>query len=114
MKKNIWFILCAGVLAFFMIVLAGAQGGAASDSGKRVYEDKCALCHGRNGKGDGPAAAALSPRPADFNSSKFWQSTSDKKIADTIRNGHGVMPAFNLTADQIQAVIDYLKQSFKK
>jgi mono/diheme cytochrome c family protein len=114
MKNNVWCILCAGVLAFFTIVLAETQISAASDSGKKLFDDKCALCHGRNGKGDGPAAAALSPKPVDFKSSKFWQSTSDKKIADTIRNGHGVMPAFDLSDDQIQAVIDYLKQSFKK
>jgi cytochrome c6 len=114
MGKNVWCILCAGVLAFFTIVLAEAQISAASDSGKKLFDDKCALCHGRNGKGDGPAGAALSPRPADFTSPKFWQNITDKKIADTIRNGHGVMPGFNLSDDQIQAIIDYLKQSFKK
>jgi len=114
MKKIVWRIFCAGVLAFSWIVLADAQMTAASNSGKKLYEDKCAICHGRNGKGDGPAGAALDPKPADFTRSKFWQKGVDKKIVDTIRNGHGVMPAFDLTADQIQAITDYLEQAFKK
>ena len=114
MKKNVWRIFYAGVLAFSWIVLADAQATAASDSGKKLYEDKCAICHGRNGKGDGAAGAALDPKPADFTRSKFWQKGVDKKIADTIRKGHGVMPAFDLSADQVQAIIDYLKQAFEK
>jgi copper transport protein len=34
--------------------------------GKEVYEQNCVTCHGPNGRGDGPLAASLRPRPADF------------------------------------------------
>jgi len=34
--------------------------------GKRIYEKHCLVCHGPTGRGDGPAARALNPRPADF------------------------------------------------
>ncbi|MFN8635641.1 MAG: copper resistance protein CopC [Chloroflexota bacterium] len=34
--------------------------------GKEVYEQQCVTCHGPNGRGDGPLAASLRPRPADF------------------------------------------------
>lgn len=34
--------------------------------GKQIYDDKCAACHGASGKGDGPAAAALNPKPANL------------------------------------------------
>jgi len=34
--------------------------------GKELYVGNCAPCHGANGAGDGPAAASLNPRPADF------------------------------------------------
>ncbi len=33
------------------------------DSGAKMYNEYCASCHGKDGKGDGPAAAALTPRP---------------------------------------------------
>src|SRR5579859_1030399 len=35
-------------------------------SGKQMYAGYCASCHGVNGRGDGPAAAALKARPADL------------------------------------------------
>jgi len=35
-------------------------------SGKQMYADYCAPCHGVAGKGDGPAAPALKTAPADL------------------------------------------------
>ena len=31
-----------------------------------LFKERCAACHGDGGRGDGPAAAALSPPPADL------------------------------------------------
>ena len=38
----------------------------ASNSGKEMFNNYCAVCHGRHGKGDGPAAAALKVPPTDL------------------------------------------------
>ena len=35
-------------------------------SGKEMFMAYCAVCHGKEGKGDGPAASALKKRPADL------------------------------------------------
>jgi mono/diheme cytochrome c family protein len=89
--------------------------GAEYGQGKTLYENKCLMCHGADGKGKGPAAAAFNPKPADFTDAKFWQRKDvDKFITDTVENGHGMMPAFNLKPDEIKAIIDYLSQAFKK
>ena len=34
--------------------------------GKTMYQSYCAVCHGKLAKGDGPAASALTKRPADL------------------------------------------------
>lgn len=34
--------------------------------GKELYREHCGGCHGAGGKGDGPAAAGMDPRPANF------------------------------------------------
>ncbi len=34
------------------------------DQGKLIYESNCKVCHGLTGKGDGPIASQLDPRPA--------------------------------------------------
>jgi putative copper resistance protein D len=35
-------------------------------NGLHLYSEHCAICHGADGYGDGPAAAGLRPRPADL------------------------------------------------
>jgi mono/diheme cytochrome c family protein len=35
-------------------------------SGKEMFDSYCASCHGKDGKGDGPAASALKQPPADL------------------------------------------------
>jgi high-affinity iron transporter len=34
--------------------------------GRSIYQSTCSVCHGITGRGDGPQAAALSPRPANL------------------------------------------------
>jgi mono/diheme cytochrome c family protein len=34
--------------------------------GGQIFQDNCAGCHGSGGEGNGPAAAGLTPRPADL------------------------------------------------
>ena len=35
-------------------------------NGQQMYESYCAACHGKTGKGDGPAASALKTPPSDL------------------------------------------------
>jgi mono/diheme cytochrome c family protein len=47
---------------------AGATRAAGPDpaQGRKLYEQHCELCHGTNGKGDGPLADQLKVRPPDL------------------------------------------------
>ena len=40
--------------------------------GKTVFQINCASCHGNTGHGDGPAAAALNPKPRNFTEG-YWK-----------------------------------------
>lgn len=55
-------------------------------AGAATYTQYCAVCHGNEGKGDGPGAAALNPKPADF-SAEHVQILSDGGLFWFISNG---------------------------
>jgi mono/diheme cytochrome c family protein len=89
--------------------------GQGNDTGRALYEEKCMICHGQNGKGNGPAAAALSPPPKDLNRPEFWkQKNVNQLIADQVKHGKGLMPAFSLSDDEIKAIIEFMSHTFKK
>jgi mono/diheme cytochrome c family protein len=106
----------AAMFIFLLTAFAWASGagGDELERGKDLYAAKCQICHGANGRGDGPAAAAFTPKPADFTNPSFWKNNATEKITKTVTKGKGQMPAFNLKPDEIKAVIDYLEHDFKK
>jgi mono/diheme cytochrome c family protein len=54
---------------------------------KEMFDSRCAACHGTAGKGDGPGAAALNPKPRNY-TDKAWQaSVTDEQIKKTIVYG---------------------------
>jgi mono/diheme cytochrome c family protein len=67
----------AGLLGPAALVLAtGAPAPWAAPrgdarAGAQLYAQKCAVCHGETGKGDGPAEFVLFPKPRDLTSGKF-------------------------------------------
>ncbi|MEM7828397.1 MAG: c-type cytochrome, partial [Candidatus Aenigmatarchaeota archaeon] len=55
--------------------------------GKKIYEERCAMCHGVSGKGDGPAGKALNPPAADFTDDVWKHGSSDGEIFMVITEG---------------------------
>lgn len=53
--------------AFSLFVLTVAEGRTQDVSyGEAEYRDSCAVCHGVDGRGDGPLADELQKRPTDL------------------------------------------------
>ena len=57
--------------------------------GKALFEGKgtCFNCHGKEGKGDGPAGAILNPSPRNFTNCKFHKKRKDGEFFWVIKNG---------------------------
>ncbi len=112
MKHFILAVLLSAVPLAMFLWPAGSAGQDV-EQGRNIYNEKCQFCHGIKGNGDGPAAASLSPKPANFNDRNVWQKYDEKKMSEIIRNGKGMMPAFDLKPDEIKAVIDYIARTYK-
>jgi mono/diheme cytochrome c family protein len=83
-------------------------------SGKKLADTNCVSCHGASGKGDGPAAAALNPKPADWTSAKV-QSESEGELFWKISNGRGPMPPWKHLPDKDRwDLVAYVKSLGKK
>jgi mono/diheme cytochrome c family protein len=54
------------ILSVLLVPLAGAATAAEMSYGEAEYLNSCAVCHGLEGKGDGPLGDELVRRPADL------------------------------------------------
>lgn len=79
-------------------------------SGKKIFDANCQTCHGRKAKGNGPAAVALNPKPANL-TAKNVQNQKLGNLYYRVSNGHLDMPAWksSLSQKQIWAVVAYVK-----
>ena len=55
--------------------------------GKSLFGVNCASCHGDTGHGDGPAAAALNPKPRNFTESYWRYGGGLARVVRTITEG---------------------------
>ena len=77
--------------------------------GKKVAEVNCVSCHGAKGKGDGAAAVALNPKPADWTSKKV-QAESDGEIFWKLSTGRGAMPSWKFLPENDRwALVRYIR-----
>ena len=78
--------------------------------GQALFAEHCAVCHGRRGAGDGPAAATLQPRPPDLRAHHVALHTAGD-IFWWISHGRPPMPAFadRLDPDARWHLVNYLR-----
>jgi mono/diheme cytochrome c family protein len=94
----------------------GATAGAADDLGSKVFAQRCALCHGPDGHGDGPGSKALNPTPRNFHDTAYMSSRTDAQLLETIHKGKGAMPKWGgvLSEAEITAVFAHVRELGKK
>jgi len=114
-------ILAAAGLAAARTPLAARSTPAFQPAaGEAVYQQRCEICHGADGDGNGAAAVNMDPRPRDFRrgwykirSTATGQLPTDPDLVQIITDGMPgtTMPAWGeiLTPEEVQAVAVYIK-----
>lgn len=89
--------------------------------GKALFEGKgtCFNCHGKEGKGDGPAGQILNPSPRNFTNCKFHKKRKDGELFWVIKNGSpgtGMVPLVPAAINEEEAwtIINYERSFCKK
>src|SRR5450631_2589774 len=59
-------LFCFAASAQQTVVKAVRPAATSSLDGKSLFQEYCAVCHGKDAKGGGPAAEALKQRPSDL------------------------------------------------
>ena len=96
----------------FVFTCAALSSACTSDEarGRELYEQHgCAVCHGVEGRGDGPSAKRLAVPPRDLTDMRFYrEGASSDAIAKSIRAGAGrnnAMPAFaDITPEEARQI----------
>jgi len=96
-----------------------ASGRDLAQTGRAVYDQHCAACHGLTGDGNGPAAVWLYPRPRNFSAGLFKiKSTpgqalpTDEDLLQSVTRGlpGSSMPSFSYLSElDRHEVVQYVK-----
>jgi len=82
---------------------------------QNVWSTRCAICHGAQGRGDGQAVQALTPKPRNFTDEAWQAQTTDATIARVIGEGgaavgkSGLMPAQADLKDNAPVMAELIK-----
>lgn len=86
--------------------------GARPPDPKDLFKRQCAACHGESGEGDGPAAPAFDPAPANLTDPELVGERSDAELRQVLTGGRRSMPAFGqiLKAEEIDSLVSYIRK----
>jgi len=102
--------------------LVNAETQGDSSMGNDSFSNICAICHGTEGKGDGPAGAALDPKPRDLSDGTYVSTLTDEYLFTVIKEGgasqgkSAAMPPWggSLSDEQIWNVVAHLRENVCK
>jgi cytochrome c oxidase cbb3-type subunit 3 len=98
-------------------VASGAQAsprgpGGANDNRQLIeltWRQQCATCHGAIGHGDGPNGPMV--KATNLTNDEWQKAMTDEQIAQSIQNGKGRMPKFDLPPAVVQGLVQRIRAS---
>jgi len=94
------------LLSLVQLNLQSAFGGKIDY--KRIFENECQKCHGKDGKGSKRGKSLGAP---DFTDAEWQASATDEQLIKSITNGKKKMPKQEgkLSPEEIKAVVKYIR-----
>jgi len=95
-------------------VQAAPAGSGGKEEGNRVlvettWRSQCATCHGFIGHGDGPNGPMV--KATDLTKADWQNNRTDMEIAQSIINGKGRMPKFDLPPSVVAGLVMRIRAS---
>ena len=84
--KRAAMVLGSAAAGLLLFTASQARADAAAEA-KEIFSTRCSTCHGPQGKGDGPAGAALNPKPRNLGEAAWQKSVTDDHIEKIIVGG---------------------------
>ena len=84
--------------------------------GKKAYGFDCAMCHGKEGAGDGDLAESMQLKLKDYRDPATLKDMTDGDMYTIIKNGKGKMTGEEdrMKPEQVWNVVNYVRSLAKK
>jgi len=121
-KRELLRRLVTSSLVFAVSITLRLAPLSAAEETATLFTELCSVCHGVGGKGDGPSAQGLEPKPADFTNCNAMAKDSDDVLFKIVKGGgqsagrSTVMPAWgdSLSDRQIRELVKFIRSLCKK
>jgi mono/diheme cytochrome c family protein len=104
-----WSAPRASAYAPHRVAEAGEATNSKPSQTKALFDERCARCHGRDGRGRTTLGEML--EPPDFTKVEWQKGASDDRMRSSIKDGRGEMPGFarKLSRREIAALVAYVR-----
>lgn len=113
-SRQVSFFICYLLSAICYCATVGRADISAS--GEKIFQSRCFVCHGRDGRGDGPASQGLSQKPQDLTDPRWQRTVNDAQIKTVIRAGGAILgksgampPNPDLSDDDLNSLVGYVR-----
>jgi len=118
--RNLLFFICY-LLSAICYSGTAAAGPDTAGTGEKIFQSRCFVCHGRDGRGSGPASQGLAQKPQDLTDLSWQRSVTDDQIKTVIRAGGAIIgksgamaPNPDLTNEDLNSLLEYVRQLANK
>lgn len=108
-------IRALAAIAVLVVVTTTADAKARTEpSGRDLFLQECARCHGPKGKGDGPDAPFFTPAPRDLTTG-FLEKYGDEELVARLRDGAPLSLSVDaegraIRAKRVESIIDHMEK----